>query len=73
MVTDEDATVAHRIRSALDANGGSIKHLSEASGIPRSTLNRKLEHGSFTIAELRLIADVLHTTIYDLIPHEVAA
>lgn len=49
--------VARRIEGALD--GRSVRWLSEQSGIPYTTLNRRFLDGNFTLVELYKIAGVL--------------
>ena len=66
------ATVAHMnnplkplaevVRVALNEAGHSENIASELTGIPRSTLKRRLVTGDFTYGELWKIADLLNTT-----------
>jgi hypothetical protein len=65
--------VAEAVKQAMaDANQSELS-LSEASGIPRVTLRRRLLAGNFTVSELSAIARVLGTTVADLIEPASAA
>ncbi len=72
-VTDEHVStpttrVAEAVREAVAARGISQIALSEATGIPRVTLIRRLNgHSPFTIAELAAIAEHLGVTVSDLV------
>ena len=74
MVTGQtDNRVAERVLSELSRRGISVAALAEATGIPRSTLNRRLfGKASFRVNELDEIADFFGTTTEVLI-YEVAA
>lgn len=62
--------VAGRVLAAMEAQGATRLGISESTGIPRTTLLRRLSGASpFTIAELEAIAKCLgvpvHTFIQD--------
>lgn len=53
-------TVAANVRSSLILSGVSVKALAERTGIPRTTLLRRLDgHQPFTVAEVEAIAEVV--------------
>jgi len=54
--------LAEVVRVALNEAGHSENIASELTGIPRSTLKRRLVTGDFTYGELWKIADLLNTT-----------
>lgn len=59
-------TVAARVRAAIDAAGLTLLGLSEATGIPRTTLTRRLSGvSSFTVEELEALARELGTDVSD--------
>ena len=62
------ARTAMAVEAAIDAAGQSQLGVSDATGIPRTTLIRRLRGLSpFTIAELEAIAEVLGVTVSDLL------
>ena len=68
------AWTAKSIKTALAATGATKVALSEATGIPYPTLNRKLAaHRDFTLAELLSIAEALHVPPSSLIPPQFKA
>jgi predicted transcriptional regulator len=69
-----DHKVAQVVAGMLDETGISRKQTSEATGIPRATLLRRLNGSSFQLTELRAIAELLDTTITEIVSRaEVAA
>ena len=63
------AWTANAIATALAAAGATKVALSEATGIPYPTLNRKLAaHRDFTLSELLSIAEALRVPPSSLIP-----
>lgn len=59
---------AMAVEAAIDAAGQSQLGVSDATGIPRTTLIRRLRGQSpFTIAELESIAECLGVTVSDLL------
>jgi transcriptional regulator with XRE-family HTH domain len=68
-------TTATRLREAIAASGRSLVDISEATGIPRTTLLRRLTGRSpFTVEELGALATELGTTAHALIgPEDVPA
>jgi len=61
------ATVAARVRDAIDSAGITHVGLSESTGIPRTTLIRRLNgFAPFTLEELEAVAHVLGTSVSDL-------
>lgn len=59
---------AQKVAAALDLAGKSQLSVSEASGIPRTTLLRRLSGVSpFTVDELQRIADLLGVPVVSLI------
>lgn len=55
------------IDAALDSIGlHTDRQREEATGIPRTTFNRKVMRGGFTDVDLTAIADLLGTTASDL-------
>lgn len=66
---DISRETAARVQTALDAAGRSTLALSEQTGIPRTTLLRRLTGTSpFTVDELALIASNLDIEVHSLIP-----
>jgi len=62
------ARLARTVRDALATAGISQSRLAELTGIPQSTISRKLSGlGNFTIPELHLIAFQLGMPMSDLI------
>lgn len=65
------ATVAQRVVAAMEATGATVKGLAHDSGVPRSTLQRRLlGRSSFTVDELDAICDALGITLSELLPAE---
>lgn len=59
---------AQAVTEALKNSGKSQLSLSDESGIPRTTLLRRLSGASpFTVAELQRIADVLGVSVVSLL------
>lgn len=60
--------VADRVVAAMETKGATRLGISEATGIPRTTLLRRLSGASsFTVAELDAIARALEVPVRDLI------
>lgn len=60
--------VADRVVAAMESKGATRLGISEATGIPRTTLLRRLSGASsFTVAELDAIARALEVPVRDLI------
>ena len=60
--------VADRVVAAMQSKGATRLGISEATGIPRTTLLRRLSGASsFTVAELHAIARALEVPVRDLI------
>lgn len=61
--------LAQRIEAARKSAGLSVLQLSEKTGIPNSTLSRKLKHspGRLTLEDLSLIADATQVDLWDLL------
>lgn len=78
-VNDMDTTeytkaVAASVDHLMDEAGVSLLSLSTKTGIPRTTLRRRvLGHTSFTVQELAAIAATLGTSVEDLLPKDIAA
>lgn len=67
------ATVAAAVREAIENSGVTVVWLCETTGIPRTTLTRRLAgHASFTVAELDAIASALRIPVVDLTAERVA-
>lgn len=67
-------TVAGRVRSAMEEQGQTEKGLADATGIPRTTLRRRLTGNSpFTLNELDVLAPLLGISLVDLLAEEPAA
>lgn len=63
-----------RVKQAIDDAGLSERDVAEQTGIPLTTLNRRLRgHAPFTATELRKIGQVLGVPASSLIVEEVAA
>ena len=72
--TSYDAQVAKRVGSIMDEKKISTLALSEKSGIPRSTLQSRLTgQASFSVRQLRAVAEVLGVKPSSLWPAEDAA
>lgn len=52
-------TVARTVRDAIEATGRSVHGLAVETGIPYTTLDRKLRRGTFTVEELYLLGIAL--------------
>lgn len=67
-------SVAGSVVHLMNEAGESRLSLSTKTGIPRTTLNRRLDgHSSFTVRELAAIATVLGANVSDLLPGSIAA
>ena len=64
--------VSQTVADAMQAQGWSEKAMAEATGIPRVTLRRRLAGAAFNVAELAAIADILGTTVSDLVDRAAA-
>lgn len=65
--------ITDQIRQGLQDQGRSPAWLSEATGIPRETLRRRLANpGQFSLADLDRIATALGISAFDLLAGEVA-
>lgn len=62
MVTEISTGVAEAVTEMLRESGVKQSGLSQLSGIPRTTLQRRLVDGDFTVTELAHVAMVLNTT-----------
>ena len=66
--------VAQRVQAGMEAAGVSQVRLSEATGIARPTLIRRLQgHTAFTVNEMALIALALRCSVLDLLPEQEVA
>ena len=63
----EPPTLAHTIRAAIHDTVGSIRAAAKHSGIPYTTLDRRLrgDGSDFTVAELRRLAQATNRTTAD--------
>lgn len=69
---DVSPNLSEQVNQTITQRGMNRSQISEASGIPRATLIRKLQgHSDFTVRELGSIAKALGLTIADLIPAEI--
>lgn len=67
-------TVAQRVRDAMEQKSLTEKGLADVTGIPRTTLRRRLTgNSSFTLNELDAIARYLGLPLVDLLADEAAA
>lgn len=67
--TTVQGAVAAAVRQAIEDAGETQLGVAEKTGIPRTTLMRRLGgHSPFTVAELAAIADALGRRIPDFIP-----
>lgn len=74
MASTTSQTVAARISELMDSSGVSAKALAESTGIPRTTLVRRLTGNSpWTLQELDLLAVHFGTTATALVGSEAAA
>lgn len=72
--TDTSRGVARNVSAALSAAGIAQRDAATQTGIPLTTLSRRLTGNSpFTVTELDLIAGILGVTVSDLIAPERAA
>lgn len=51
----------------LERAGLSLRDAADQSGIPRTTLKRRLEFGGFTVPDLERLAALLDTTVSALV------
>lgn len=66
-----DHTIAQRVRVAMEEAGENAHSLAKATGVPRSTLERRLTgFSSFTVAEITALAPLLGTTRVELLADE---
>lgn len=63
MVNETTREIARRVRGIRDVRGVTDVELAARSGIPRSTLQRRLDGDDFTITELQAISDALEVTL----------
>lgn len=74
MASPTTQMVATRVTGLMDSSGVSTKALAESTGIPRTTLVRRLTGNSaFTLEELDLIAGEFETTALALLLDEAVA
>lgn len=60
---------AERVSAAIEAAGQTHLAVAEQTGIPRTTLLRRLSGAApFTITELERVADLLDVPVHSLIP-----
>lgn len=74
--TQYAAAVAANVEKAIEAAGRSVLSVALETGIPRTTLDRRLRSNGFSpfsVTELKLIADLLGTTARELTTVYVAA
>jgi DNA-binding phage protein len=67
--TQYAAAVAANVEKSIAAAGRSVLSVALETGIPRTTLDRRLRSNGvspFSVTELKLIADLLGTTARDL-------
>lgn len=65
--------VARNVVAAMESRGKTNLGISEATGIPRTTLLRRLGgHSAFTVAELDAVAEALEMDVRDLTARGVA-
>lgn len=56
------------VSQAMSRNHMSLRELADTTGIPTTTLHRRIHaHSAFTFSELHAIAKVLDTTVTDLV------
>ncbi len=67
-----DATVAELVDGALKEAGESVRATAIATGIPYTTLDRKLKGAPFHVNELRRIGQYLGRPTASFLPPEVA-
>lgn len=65
--TAPDFEISRVVAELLDQAGVSHKKASEVTGIPRSTLLRRLNGSSFQILELRALAELLGTSVTEIV------
>lgn len=68
-----DAAVADEVRRALEDAGASVRATALATGIPYTTLDRKLKGAPFQVRELRLIGKHLGRGTASFLPDEAVA
>nr|WP_278101120.1 hypothetical protein [Microbacterium proteolyticum] len=57
--------VTDAVRTAIEDNFPSIRAAASASGIPYTTLDRRLRDGSWTLAELRKLSAATDTNLLE--------
>jgi transcriptional regulator with XRE-family HTH domain len=67
VIEDIAASVASVVTERLKAEGFTQVSLADKSGIPRTTLQRRLSDGDFTVSELARVARALRTTPDELV------
>lgn len=68
-----DAEVSRTVAEAIDSRSRTRKSISDETGIPRTTLIRKLSgYTPFTVVELARIAKALGVDVLELIPRDAA-
>lgn len=65
-----DKAVAEVVAAAIAEEIGSVNGAAKRSGIPYATLDRRLKDGSFTVRELRRLAEATGRKVADFIPRE---
>jgi len=64
----ETSNLADTVRAAIKDTLGSVRAAAQETGIPYTTLDRRLKNGSqFTVAELGRLAEVTGRTLTDFV------
>jgi len=69
MISNLSADVALNVRRAIDNAGKTIDEVSQSTGIPRTTLQRRINSlgkSPFTVIELDMLAHALGTPVQSL-------
>lgn len=73
-VGESGQRVADRITEAIRGSGVTLVWLCDRTGIPRSTMNRRMAHPSdFTVNELERVASALRIDVSSLVGEAAAA
>ena len=66
-------TIANKITALMVAGNVSDRELADKTGIPRTTLKRRMLRGDWLVVELQSVADVLGVKFDDVLPDSLAS
>ena len=63
------STAADKIAALMISGNVSDRELADKTGIPRTTLARRMKRGDWLVLEIMLIADVMGVTPSEILPN----